>query len=104
METITYLNLKVEGAPITRILKLDIENGIDMYGKAYVEGEVNGDEGNRYIQRLQSQTQVTISTTAAGQPQKLFVGVVSNANIRKESEYGANYSVFVRIPRWKKST
>lgn len=87
METITYLNLKVEGAPITRILKLDIENGIDMYGKAYVEGEVNGDEGNRYIQRLQSQTQVTISTTAAGQPQKLFVGVVSNANIRKESEY-----------------
>ena len=38
METITYLNLKVEGTPITRVLTMDIENGIDMYGKAYVEG------------------------------------------------------------------
>lgn len=87
METITYLNLKVEGTPITRVLTMDIENGIDMYGKAYVEGETSYEEGSRFIQRVQSQTRVTISTTASGQPQKLFVGVVGNANIRKEAEY-----------------
>lgn len=87
METITYLNLKIEGTPITRVLELNIENGLDMYGKAYIEGETDYEEGNQFIQRVQSQTQVAISTTASGQPQKLFVGVVSSANIRKESEY-----------------
>lgn len=87
METITYLNLKVEGTPITKVLKLDIENGVDTYGKAYVEGEVDYTEGNQYIQRAQAQTQVTISTSAVGQPQKLFVGIISSAKVRKENEY-----------------
>ena len=35
METITYLNLKVEGTPITRVLTMDIENGIDDRGNVY---------------------------------------------------------------------
>ena len=73
METITYLNLKVEGIPITRVLTMDIDNGIDMYGKAYVEGETSYEEGSRFIQRIQSQTRVTISTTASGQIQRSII-------------------------------
>ena len=87
METITYLNLKIEGTPINKVLAVNIENGTDAYGHAYVEGEVDYAEGNRYVQRVQAQTIVTISTTASGQPQKLFLGVVSNASIRKDGEY-----------------
>lgn len=87
METITHLNLKVEGTPINRILKMDIENSINTYGHAYVEGEVELAAGNDFVQRIQPDTTITIKTSAAGQPQELFVGVISGANVRKESEY-----------------
>lgn len=40
METITYLNLKVGETPITRIIDLHMENGVNQYGRAHVEGEV----------------------------------------------------------------
>ena len=44
METITYLNIKVEGVPYTKILSLHIQNAINGYGSAYIEGEIDSEK------------------------------------------------------------
>ena len=49
METITYLNIKVEGVPYTKILSLHIQNAINGYGSAYIEGEIDSEKGNAYV-------------------------------------------------------
>ena len=87
METITYLNIKVEGVPYTKILSLHIQNAINGYGSAYIEGEIDSEKGNAYVQRLTSDTIVKITTTADGQPPILFMGVVAGSSVSQETEY-----------------
>lgn len=87
METITYLNIKVEGVPYTKILSLHIQNAINGYGSAYIEGEIDSEKGNAYVQRLTSDTIVKITTTADGQPPILFMGVVAGSSVSWETDY-----------------
>ena len=87
METITYLNIKVEGVPYTKILSLHIQNAINGYGSAYIEGEIDSEKGNAYVQRLTSDTIVKITTTADGQPPILFMGVVAGSSVSRETDY-----------------
>ena len=87
METITYLNIKVEGVPYTKILSLHIQNAINGYGSAYIEGEIDSEKGNAYVQRLTSDTIVKITTTADGQPPILFMGVVAGSSVSQETDY-----------------
>lgn len=87
METITYLNIKVEGVPYTKILSLHIQNAINGYGSAYIEGEIDSEKGNAYVQRLTSGTIVKITTTADGQPPILFMGVVAGSSVSRETDY-----------------
>ncbi len=87
METITYLNLKTDVSPINRLLSLKVENAMNRYGTAKLEGEVEYEAGNKYIQHITPQSTVKITTSAAGQPETLFMGVVRAANVRKEQEY-----------------
>lgn len=87
METITFLNLKVEGTPITKITRLVIQNRIHTYGKAVVEGETDYEAGSQFVKKAQPGMTITVSTTAAGQPKVLFLGVIANAGIRKMGEY-----------------
>ena len=87
METITYLNIKVEGTPITKITRINIENAVGTYGTAKVTGEVDYNAGMDYVQRSQPGTAITISTSAAGQPGILFMGVLSKAGIKKTDQY-----------------
>lgn len=87
METITYLNIKVEGVPYTKILSLHIQNAINGYGSAYIEGEIDSEKGNVYVQRLTSDTIVKITTTADGQPPILFMGVVAGSSVSQETDY-----------------
>lgn len=87
METITYLNIKVEGVPYTKILSLHIQNAINGYGSAYIEGEIDSEKGKAYVQRLTSDTIVKITTTADGQPPILFMGVVAGSSVSQETDY-----------------
>lgn len=87
METITFLNLKVEGTPITKITQLTIRNKIHTYGTASVAGETDYDAGSQFVKKAQPGMAITISTTAEGQPKVLFLGVIANAGIRKMGEY-----------------
>ena len=87
MDTITYLNLKVEGAPINKILQLSIKHSLNEHGTALIAGEVDYNTASDYLDRIDETTCVTISTTAQGQPSVLFFGVVSDAGVSYQSEY-----------------
>lgn len=87
METITYLNLKVEGTPINKVTALEIDHGMNGYGKATVTGEVSIAEGEAFSGRSNGDTKIQITTTAKGQPPVLFVGLVNKSSIAKMAEY-----------------
>lgn len=87
METITYLNLKVEGTPISKVTALEIDHGMNGYGKATVTGEVSVAEGEAFAGRSSGNTKIRITTTAKGQPPVLFVGLVNKSSIAKMAEY-----------------
>lgn len=87
METITYLNLKVEGTPISKVTALEIEHGVNMYGTAMLTGEVSVAEGEAFASRANGTSKVKITTTASGQPKILFNGVVDHVSLRKMAEY-----------------
>lgn len=87
METITYLNLKVEGTPISKVTALEIDHGMNAYGSATVTGEVSIAEGEAFASRADGTTKIRITTTASGQPSILFIGVVNKSSITKMAEY-----------------
>lgn len=87
METITYLNLKVEGTPITKVTALEIDHGMNGYASATVTGEVSIAEGEAFSGRTDGTTKIRITTTASGQPPILFIGVVNKSSITKMAEY-----------------
>lgn len=87
METITYLNLKVEGTPITKVTHLEIRNAMNKYGSATITGEVSIAEGEAFVSRAEGTTEVKVTTTASGQPPLLFLGVVDSASISKKADY-----------------
>ena len=60
METITYLNLKIDGAPIKRITALTLSNAANSYGTAQLSGEVEPEEGERFAGRVDENTCITI--------------------------------------------
>lgn len=66
METITHVNLKVEGTPIKKITGLEISHGTNSYGSATVTGEVSVAEGQAFAGRADNTTQIKITTTASG--------------------------------------
>ncbi len=87
METITYLNLKVDGAPIKKVTSLTISNAANSYGTVQLSGEVEPAEGEGFAARADENTCFTIRTSAAGQPPVLFMGVAESVSLSKSSEY-----------------
>lgn len=87
MQAITYQNIKIEGAPITKITDLTISNAANSYGSVKLSGEIEKSIGESFISRADSSTCITITTSAAGQPPVLFKGVIESAALSKTSEY-----------------
>ncbi|MBQ2802100.1 MAG: hypothetical protein IJF03_12040 [Lachnospiraceae bacterium] len=88
METISYLNLKVEGTPINKITKLDIQHGINQHAMAELVGEAPLQEASDFAQRCDETTKIVISTSAAGQPAIIFCGMVAKVSVEKQDTYG----------------
>lgn len=87
METISYLNLKVDGTPITKLTVLEIMHAVNQHGMVQIEGEASLEDASRFVQRADETTKITITTTAKGQPQVLFCGVVATAGVKKQDAY-----------------
>lgn len=87
METITHLNLQVEGVPFVSIQELEIKHQLNEHAVAVVSGEVEIAVAQDFMQRTDERLQIRIMTTAAGQPQVLFWGVVNDIGVKLLNEY-----------------
>lgn len=73
-------NLKVDGAPFTEITDLTITHNMNAHGSATVKGYASAGEAASFVSRSQTGSVVKVKTTASGQPQLLFMGVVAGAS------------------------
>ncbi len=87
METISYANLKVEGFPFRKITAVQIIHRPNEHGVAIVEGEVDTEQAQDMMQRVDEMLRLNLVTTADGQPDRLFSGCVKDIGLRQENEY-----------------
>ena len=87
METISYGNIKVEGFPFRRIRSIWINHQVNEHGIAQIKGEVDSEEAQGLVQRVDETLRVSITTTAKEQPGKLFYGCVKEISLSQESGY-----------------
>ncbi|MBD5465867.1 MAG: hypothetical protein HDR22_08635 [Lachnospiraceae bacterium] len=88
METITYLNLSVDGTPIEKIVSLSIKHSINQHAIAELTGEAPLAAAGDFAKRCDETTKVTITTKASGQPAVIFCGLVANVGVEKQDAYG----------------
>lgn len=87
MEVISHLNIKISGFPFQKIIALRLRHNPNEHGTAEIEGEIEASLAENLVQRVDEKTEVTITTTAEGQPEKLFCGCVKNISMRQEKFY-----------------
>lgn len=87
MSTITYGNIKVNGAPIARVLELHIEHTPNAHGSARIKGTASCERARDFAQRADETTGIEITTVAEGQPGRLFYGVISSLSVEQLPEY-----------------
>lgn len=87
METISYLNISVNGVPFITLSEVEINHTINEHATAIVSGGVALDIAKKYMNRVDERTIITITANAQGQPQTLFCGVVSDAGVQIMSDY-----------------
>lgn len=87
MSTITYENIRVDGAPIERVLELHIQHAPNAHGTARIRGTAPYESARDFAQRADETTGIEITTTAEGQPGRLFYGVIGSLSIEQQPEY-----------------
>lgn len=87
MDTITHLNLAVNGFPFSKIISLTISHEPNRHAQAEIVGEVEDSVAEDSLQRVDERTMVTITTTAEGQPSTLFYGCVLGASLQQDNAY-----------------
>lgn len=87
MDTITYLNLTVNGFPFRKINSLAIRHEPNQHAIASITGEVETDTAQDSLQRTDENTQIEICTMAEGQPTVLFCGCVGSASLKQDNAY-----------------
>lgn len=87
MDTITHLNLAVNGFPFSKIISLMISHAPNQHARAEIVGEVEAAIAEDSLQRVDEKTMVTITTTAEGQPSTLFYGCVLGASLQQDNAY-----------------
>lgn len=87
METITYENIKVDGIPFSKIQKLHIQHTVNAHGICHIEGEIEQQEAQEIIQRVDESFALQITTTAEGQPTRLFFGAIQKMRMEKGNSY-----------------
>lgn len=87
MAVISYSNIGVEGFPFKKIVYMDIKHNPNSHGVAQIVGEIENAQADGLVQRVDEKMIVSITTTAKGQPAKLFCGYVNKINVEQENEY-----------------
>lgn len=87
MENITFQNIKVNGIPYKRILKLEITHMINEHASAYIEGEMEKEAAGNFLNHVNPDQYFSIETSADGQAPCLFFGIISEVLVEEETEY-----------------
>jgi hypothetical protein len=87
MDTISHLNLAINGFPFQKITYLFISHEPNQHAYAKIIGEVDAGTAQDSLQRVDERTMVTITTTADGQPSELFCGCVANVSLEQDNAY-----------------
>ncbi len=98
MEVISHLNIKISGFPFQKIISLKIQHNPNEHGTAEIVGEIESSQAENLVQRVDEKTGVLITTSAEGQPEKLFCGCVKNISMQQENEYS-----FISLQLYTKS-
>ena len=87
MEVISYSNISVSGFSFKKLISVVIRHVPNEHAQAEIVGEVETEAAANLVQRVDEKMLVTISTTAEGQPEKLFCGCVGNLSMEQENDY-----------------
>lgn len=87
METITHENIYVEGIPFSRIHVLWITHQVNAHGRCHIEGEIDEQEAKDIVQRMDESFELQVTTTADGQPSRLFYGVFDKIHMEEGNSY-----------------
>lgn len=87
MEAIAYHNIKVLGVDFHKILGLEIRHFINEHATAVLTAELEPDIARDLVKRADERQAVRIVTSAAGQPETLFLGILSDVVVDLAGEY-----------------
>lgn len=87
METITYENIQVAGIPFSKLQVLWISHAVNEHGRCHMEGEIARQEAENIIQRVDESFALQITTTAEGQPARLFYGICEKISMEQGNLY-----------------
>lgn len=94
MESITYSNIQIEGVPYTNILELNIEHSLNEHAIAMLRVEAEVSSIRDFLSRADEKQVISVHTSAQGQPEVLFCGLIDAVEGKEESEYG---EIFLRL-------
>ena len=87
MIPISFDNLTVQGVPYKKILSIFITHSPNNHGWAKIVGQIDTDKAEDFLHRIDETFGVEITTSAEGQPQHLFYGILSNTTLEKQAEF-----------------
>lgn len=87
MSTINHNNITVEGVPYSKIIDLFISHAPNVHGRAKIVGEIPHEQADDFVQRVDETFGISITTSAEGQPQRLFYGTVAGTNLERLTDY-----------------
>jgi len=87
MSVITYENITVNGVPFEKILELYICHAPNTHGSVRIKGILPNKSAMDFARRADETSSIEVTTTAQGQPSRLFYGVISKLNMEQQQEY-----------------
>ena len=78
MSAITYDTINIVGVPYSKLLTLEITHFPNQHGTAKMTGLIPYADAMEFTQRVDETFAIDITTSAEGQPSKLFYGLVTN--------------------------
>lgn len=76
MEVISHLNISVGLFPFSKILNVSISHHPNSFGRCEIVGEMDPTVAEEVSNRIDETSQTEVVTSAKGQPERLFCGIV----------------------------
>lgn len=87
MSAITYDTINIVGVPYSKLLTLEITHFPNQHGTAKMTGLIPYADAMEFTQRVDETFAIDITTSAEGQPSKLFYGLVTNLVHERQNDY-----------------